>query len=101
MTDGALEHVVPGTSVPGGLTKYWCHLTRLYENGGENAPIVHFGNLALASTERQDPAVRDMWTKVFLANTTLRAYDAAYVTLTSTPYPDMYVSLAYLTRDLR
>jgi len=52
-------------------------------------PIVRFGNLALQSTTPEDPAVKDMWTTVFLAAVSLMMYEKAYITLTSTPYGEL------------
>lgn len=85
MTDGSLGFIIPDTDGATGLREYYRHVTRLFEDRGVEQPIIRFGNLALQSTSATDPAVRDIWTKVFLAATSLGDYNQAYVTLTSTP----------------
>ena len=64
-------------------------MTKLFEDKGIEEPIVRFGNLALEATMADDVSVKDIWTKVFLASLSIGAFDKAYVTLTSTPHPDL------------
>jgi nuclear pore complex protein Nup160 len=68
---------------------YYRHVAKLFEDRGVEEPIVRFGKLALQSTSEGDESVKDIWTKVFLASMSTGAFDEAYVTLTSTPHPEL------------
>ena len=87
--DRSLEFIIPHDGTSSLTTEYYRHVVRLYRDRGVEGPIVRFGNLALQSTMLEDPAVKDMWTTVFLAAVSLGMYEKAYITLTSTPYGEL------------
>jgi nuclear pore complex protein Nup160 len=87
--DGSLQCIIPHSGTSSVTTDYYRHVVRLYRDRGVEEPIVRFGNLALQSTTPEDPAVKDIWTTVFLASVSLGLYEKAYVALTSTPYSEL------------
>ena len=89
MLDGSLQFIIPKNGDSSLTTDYYRHVVRLYRDRGVEEPIIRFGNLALQSTNPEDPAVKDIWTTVFLAAVSLGLYETAYITLTSAPYVDL------------
>lgn len=87
--DKTLASIIPGMGTPAALALYYRHVAKLFEDRGVEEPIVRFGKLALQSTSEGDESVKDIWTKVFLASMSTGAFDEAYVTLTSTPHPEL------------
>ena len=79
MTDRSLKRI---TSAMSNVGEYYRHVTQLYENKGLARPVVIFGQLAI-HVSRDDPSSREFWTKIFLANLSLDAYEEAYIVLTS------------------
>jgi nuclear pore complex protein Nup160 len=68
---------------------YYKHITRVFEEAGCDQPVAHFGQLAINATEPSDPEVKDLWTKVFLANLSLQAFEESYTSLTNLPHLDL------------
>jgi nuclear pore complex protein Nup160 len=88
-TDGSLAAVLQleGSGPPTML--YYRHITRLFEDAGHDQPVAYFGQLAIEATRLEDPEVKDLWTKVFLAHISLQAFEEAYIVLSDLPHLDL------------
>lgn len=95
-TDGSLAVIMPTCTGKKGLGEYYRRVMAVVDEHGLEAPVAHFGNLALQSIECGEETTRDIWTRVFLAYLTLGRYEDAYSTLTSAPFHDMWVILQTL-----
>jgi len=88
-SDGSLAGLLPASAGDTGLTAYYRQLTRLFSEHSVDGPVAYFGQLAIDSTAPDDPSVRDLWTKVFLANLAVASYEDAYSVLSSCPHLDL------------
>ena len=82
--DAALRGILPTTGEVAPLTRYFIHVTNLFEELGLDAAVAHFGNLALDSAHGAVQEMREIRTKVFLANLSLGAYKEAYSLMVGT-----------------
>ncbi|WWC88782.1 uncharacterized protein L201_003695 [Kwoniella dendrophila CBS 6074] len=87
--DGSLEPILTSTSGPNGLSEYYRHICRVFDDQGADQPVVYFGQLAIQSNKSDVGFIKDLWTKVFLASIALGRYEDAYSTLTSLPFLDL------------
>ncbi|ORY31381.1 nucleoporin Nup120/160-domain-containing protein [Naematelia encephala] len=87
--DGSLQAIMPSCSGEDGLTNYWRHVARIFQEHGVDAAVVRFGHLALRSAPGKASDMKDVWTKVFLANVSLGSYEDAYSVLCDTPHHDL------------
>jgi len=99
-TDGSLASVLTLDGQGPSIMLYYRHITRLFEDAGHDQPVAYFGQLAIDATTPDDPEVKDLWTKVFLANVSLQAYEEAYTVLTRLPHLELYVIDATQCADL-
>lgn len=84
--------VLPPSAQESGLTGYYHHLTRLLDEHSCDGPVAYFGQLAINSTTSDDPSVRELWTRIFLANLAMSAHEQAYSVLSSCPHLDLCVA---------
>ncbi|WWD18377.1 hypothetical protein CI109_102827 [Kwoniella shandongensis] len=87
--DGSLVPILSSTAGPYGLGDYYRHVCRIFDEQGADAPVVHFGQLAIQNSPSDSPSSRDLWTRVFLASIALANYEDAYSTLTNLPFIDL------------
>ncbi|WRT67678.1 uncharacterized protein IL334_004650 [Kwoniella shivajii] len=87
--DGSLEPILASTSGSNGLSEYYRHICRVFDEQGADQPVVYFGQLAIQSNRGDIASTKDLWTKVFLASIALGRYEDAYSILTSLPFMDL------------
>ncbi|ORX40189.1 nucleoporin Nup120/160-domain-containing protein [Kockovaella imperatae] len=83
----ALANILPPAENEDRLTSFYRHVTSLFEEHGLDDFVVTFGEMALNSTGEDD--LKDIRTKVFLANLSLKAYEDAYVVLNGASNMDL------------
>ncbi|WVQ96857.1 hypothetical protein IAU59_003964 [Kwoniella sp. CBS 9459] len=87
--DGSLEPILASTAGPNGISEYYRHVCRLFDDHGADGPVVYFGQVAIESNTSNVDSTKDLWTKVFLASIALGRYEDAYSSLTSLPFMDL------------
>ncbi|WVW84551.1 hypothetical protein I302_106585 [Kwoniella bestiolae CBS 10118] len=87
--DGSLSPILPSTTGSNGLSEYYRHICRVFDDQGADEPVVYFGQLAIQSNKGEVASTKDLWTKVFLASIALGRYEDAYSTLTGLPFMDL------------
>ncbi|OCF41500.1 hypothetical protein I317_04703 [Kwoniella heveanensis CBS 569] len=88
-TDGSLEPILASTAGPNGISEYYRHVCRIFDDHGADGPVVYFGQIAIQSNRSDVSSTKDLWTKVFLASIALGRYEDAYSSLTSLPFMDL------------
>ncbi|WVQ72883.1 hypothetical protein IAR50_002444 [Cryptococcus sp. DSM 104548] len=93
--DSSLKPILPFTSGPNGLCAYFAHICEIFKAHGAQEAVVRFGKLAIESgksivgDEDERATMKDLWTKVFMANLELSLYEEAYAILASLPFIEM------------
>ncbi|WWC70656.1 uncharacterized protein I206_104607 [Kwoniella pini CBS 10737] len=87
--DGSLSAILSSTNGSNGLSEYYRHICRVFDDQGADQPVVYFGQLAIQSNKGDVAMTKDLWTKVFLGSIALGRYEDAYSTLTSLPFLDL------------
>ncbi|ODN74422.1 hypothetical protein L202_06819 [Cryptococcus amylolentus CBS 6039] len=93
--DNSLVPILPSTSGPNGLSAYYTHICETFRSHGAQEAVVRFGKLAIESAkyatgnEEERAVMKDLWTKVFMANLELSLYEEAYAVLASLPFIEL------------
>ncbi|WWC62448.1 uncharacterized protein I303_105044 [Kwoniella dejecticola CBS 10117] len=87
--DGSLSAILASTTGSNGLSEYYRHICRVFDDQGADQPVMYFGQLAIQSNKGDAVSTKDLWTKVFLSSIALGRYEDAYSTLTNLPFLDL------------
>ncbi|WVN88766.1 uncharacterized protein L203_103979 [Cryptococcus depauperatus CBS 7841] len=87
--DGSLASILPSTTGPNGLCMYYTKISDAFKTKEIHEAVAQFGSMAIEAAKQDGPNMRDLWTRVFMANLDMGFFEEAYSTFTNMPFLDM------------